>query len=635
MGHECAPRAVVVSLSFLSILIFALVASVTFSFPLTAGAKQFPKAMGTEKCLTCHEGIERIGDNPVKSKLTCTNCHKGNPEATGILSAHKGMHANPSDFRVVKQTCGICHRKETENMMHSLHATSAGVISGTRYAWGAQGKQAKYANYDVERAGSQGPGTVKSLKQLPFYDPSKPEGPENNPADDYLRNQCLRCHLWSKGHERAGDYRASGCAACHMVYSDSGKYEGGDKAINKDKPGRPRFHRITKKIPANQCIHCHNRGARTGPSFIGTMESAGYGTPWTPTGGKQGRLHGQNYDHLEADVHYQRGMTCIDCHTLNDIHGDGNIYEKRHYAIEIECEDCHGSIDKRSNLMTSRGRPLTNLKRKGKEIILLAKLTGKEHTVPQLADMKKVLSPEGHAAMVAIPTHMEKLECYACHARWAPQCYGCHAKQDIGKPSGDWINTKNMDDASQSGMRANRQKTAYDWQESRSYLRWETPVLGINTEGKVSPFIPGCQVIFTQMKGKKNIVNNKIFKTVDGTLGIGHSPVQPHTVSAKSRTCADCHMSRKAIGLGTGIYNAKDNGLPIDTELERIVDEDGKQIQQVAHKGARPFTKAEQQRITRVGTCLACHVKDTGIWKMEGKAPTDRLHNQAIRAMTK
>ena len=71
------------------------------------------------------------------------------------------------------------------------------------------------------------------------------------------------------------------------------------------------------------------------------------------------------------------------------------------------------------------------------KIVLTGKLDGKEHVVPQIADAE--LSANGHTAMVNIPQHMEKLECYACHARWAPQCYGCHAKQDLSKPSGDWL----------------------------------------------------------------------------------------------------------------------------------------------------------------------------------------------------
>ena len=104
-----------------------------------------------------------------------------------------------------------------------------------------------------------------------------------------------------------------------------------------------------------------------------------------------------------------------------------------------------------------------------------------------------------------------------------------------------------------------------------------TPILGINSKGKVSPFIPGCQVILTQMDGDKNRISNFSYTTVDGTSGMAHNPVQPHTISAGSRTCADCHMNRKTLGLGNGFYSIKDNfpygPAPVDFELERIVTE--------------------------------------------------------------
>ncbi|MEN8174797.1 MAG: multiheme c-type cytochrome [Pseudomonadota bacterium] len=589
-------------------------------------------------CMSCHEGIERFSDGPVMSTLSCTQCHFGDGAATEQEAAHKGMHANPSDLRVVDKTCGTCHFQQMTNVKTSIHATMAGMISGTRYDFGAQDRQSRYATYAVSggKPGKDPKEAVESLEQIPGYDPSKPEGPDNSIGDDYLRNQCLRCHLWSDGHQRDGDYRGSGCAACHVVYSDAGLYEGGDKAIKKDQKDRPRQHKLTSKIPEYQCIHCHNRGGRTGVSFIGTMESDAYGTPWKPDGNKQGKLHGKYYNHMQGDIHYERGMTCIDCHTKKDLHGDGYIYTKKEHAVEVRCDTCHGGVDSPPTLITAHGNKMTNIEKRGDKYILIGKMDGKEHEIP-LLDSKK-LSKEGKTAMVDVAKHMEKLECYACHAEWAPQCYGCHAKQDVAKPNGDWLNpNEGLADLSKAGRKENRQKTAYSWAESRSYLRWETPTLGINHKGKVSPFITGCQAIITQMDGDKNLLNNKVYETVDGTSGFAHNPIQPHTISARSRSCADCHMSPKALGLGSGHYDVKanfpDGGGP-DFEPERIVDEEGKQIQATNHYGARPFNKEEQQRISRVGTCIACHAEEGGV-KLGGNAPTDELHQAAIRKMTK
>ncbi len=43
---------------------------------------------------------------------------------------------------------------------------------------------------------------------------------------DTYRKQCARCHVWGEGRNERGDLRASGCAACHVLYGNDGKYEG-------------------------------------------------------------------------------------------------------------------------------------------------------------------------------------------------------------------------------------------------------------------------------------------------------------------------------------------------------------------------------------------------------------------------
>lgn len=610
----------------------------------TIGAHPKAEISASVGCLKCHEGIEQISDVPAMAELTCVQCHMGNSDGKTIENAHEGMWANPADFRVVDNTCGTCHADIVESSKKSLHATSAGKISGARYSWGAQRtRNAIYATYDVEDKDGNIPkerGALKSLKQLPLYDPTKPMSMDNHPVDDYLRDQCLRCHLWSSGHERDGDYRGSGCIACHMLYNNKGTYEGGDKAIPKDRRDRPQFHRITTKIPESQCISCHNRGSRIGVSFIGKMESDEYGTPWgTEPGKKAGeKLHGKYYNHLTADVHYEEhGMTCIDCHTKSDLHGDGNIYSKKFEAVEIECIDCHGTAESYSNLKTSWGNPLENLTRRGSEVILTTKMDGREIVVSQTKDVVREGSLMAQTSM-GIPGHLNNMECFSCHARWAPQCYGCHVQQDLGEKSRDMITTKIPEDISKAGLRKYRGDTTFRWRESRSYLRWENPTLGINAEGKVSPFIPGCQAIFTQIGPDGEVrMDRKIFTTYDGLSGFSHNPVQPHTISTEARTCVDCHASRKAVGLGSGIYDMQANNIDLPFEFERIVDEDGNQLQATHQYGARPFNKEELQRIMRVNVCISCHkdTADPALWKkvtdVTGFAKTDEKHKEILK----
>ena len=69
-----------------------------------------------------------------------------------------------------------------------------------------------------------------------------------------------------------GDYRSSGCTACHVVYAndrsptDSGWYSKygnqglsftGDKIHPKDERGHPIIHQFTRAIPSSQCMTCH------------------------------------------------------------------------------------------------------------------------------------------------------------------------------------------------------------------------------------------------------------------------------------------------------------------------------------------------------------------------------------------
>lgn len=80
-------------------------------------------------------------------------------------------------------------------------------------------------------------------------------------------------HLWFLGtNEQAGDYRSSGCTACHSVYANdrdpahSGQYaafgnrgqsQSSDPTISKTRSGHPLKHQFTRAIPSSQCMVCH------------------------------------------------------------------------------------------------------------------------------------------------------------------------------------------------------------------------------------------------------------------------------------------------------------------------------------------------------------------------------------------
>ncbi|HUR38279.1 MAG TPA: multiheme c-type cytochrome, partial [Planctomycetota bacterium] len=74
-------------------------------------------------------------------------------------------------------------------------------------------------------------------------------------------------------NDHPGDYRSSGCSACHVVYANDranvhsgiyakfgnrGRSAGTDPTIPKDEPGHPIVHRFTNAVPSSQCMTCHH-----------------------------------------------------------------------------------------------------------------------------------------------------------------------------------------------------------------------------------------------------------------------------------------------------------------------------------------------------------------------------------------
>ncbi len=80
-------------------------------------------------------------------------------------------------------------------------------------------------------------------------------------------------HLWFLGtNEQPGDYRSSGCSACHAVYANdrderhsgiyaryghTGTTATKDPTIPKAESGHPIRHEFTRAIPSSQCMVCH------------------------------------------------------------------------------------------------------------------------------------------------------------------------------------------------------------------------------------------------------------------------------------------------------------------------------------------------------------------------------------------
>ena len=526
-------------------------------------------------------------------------------------------------------------------------------------------------------------------------------------AYTYLRNQCLRCHTGGKGRQKRGDYRGIGCASCHIPYSNSGFYEGNDKTIPHNQKGHLLVHEIQSSrdsvvhvndinytgIPTKTCSTCHNRGKRIGVSYEGLMET-NYSPTYDSKGNAQPKLHTKHYIHLKEDVHRKYGMLCQDCHTTRDLHGDGFISGATLAPVEIECQDCHGTTKKYpwelplgygdefatkpatgkgrgvsktlakylmkgthykpqdGYLITARGNAYKNVVRQGNDVIVhLA--SGKDLKLEPLKKLKaeEKISKKGLVAMDEISAHNDKMECYTCHDTWVPQCYGCHVKIDYskGQKSTDWLASAHDHDlhGTTAEMRGTLRKhlIAGKVTETRSYLRWENPPLVQNGEGRISPAMPGCQVVITVIgKDGKAVQQNHVYMMPDykhpnskkKLPGIVMAAVHSHTVQKEARSCESCHTNPQAMGYGieggkifgnqtqdwdVGLKTADGRMIPKKFKIQkpkidnfgidwsRFVDENGTLLQTVDNHWnlAGALSNEQRSKLDRRGVCLSCH----------------------------
>jgi len=491
-------------------------------------------------------------------------------------------------------------------------------------------------------------------------------------------------------------------------------------------------------IPVETCNSCHNRGKRIGVTYQGLMEFP-YGSPYDEDGDKQPKLHTKQYLFISDDLHHQiesrpenpkGGLLCQDCHTSLDMHGDGNISGTTLAQVEIECQDCHGTpdqypwelplgfseefgrelssksrglsdhplpetaafatnYDKRDGyLLTARGNPFGNVVKDG-ETVVLHSATGTDFLVPilkQIAKKKSWKSPDAMVAMSKVSKHTESLECYACHASWVPQCYGCHVQVNYGKDKQgkpytdtDWIagGTERFSDGQtvESPLGTHGKQSPGKVFESRSYLRWEEPVLGINGEGRVTPLMPGCQIAYTVIgrDGKTRALNQVAFSLDEQAelgqqrtpLGLDMAPVQPHSAQRKARTCESCHNNPKALGYGIagGVFQTRyvedvvedlidqKTGKPIprnyqiqipkikalDFDWSTII-KDGQQVQTVGTHWplSKALSKETRDAMERTGLCMGCHreMSNDELWS-KVSTPGQLNDEQHIELMNK
>jgi hypothetical protein len=268
-----------------------------------------------------------------------------NPERSNTLLNRESWEfvrfINPGDLRVAAKTCGSsdCHAVESKNVPRSMMTHGAMLWGAALYnngsfhlkdprfgeSYGPSGApQTLLQESTAEERRSKGllsyldpiprweisqPGNVLRVFErggkrrlevgLPDKEeePGKPDkglsqrgfGTAQRTDPVFLGIQKTRLldptlnHLGTNDHP--GDYRSSGCTACHVIYANDrdpqasesygqagnlGQSQTADTSIARNESGHPIKHQFTSQIPTSQCMVCHmHPGTNMVASFLG------------------------------------------------------------------------------------------------------------------------------------------------------------------------------------------------------------------------------------------------------------------------------------------------------------------------------------------------------------------------------
>jgi len=301
------------SLALLTVLAFA--AWIEIHRPQAAAIT--PTLTGrVEYCVSCHAGLHEISPSHPLQAFGCVTCHGGDGLSLDKNLAHSNMRggANPSALEVVEASCGgdTCHsgapdqqRDHIQRVTTSIQSTYTGAIAQIRYAFGAQPDlKARMGVYAI-------PG-------LSAFDPAR----EKSPALQTFAENCLNCHISAAPLPGSQYARFSGCSACH---SPAPGEQDQDHNV----------HQLTTAIAYTRCNSCHNRGNYS----LGDIQ-------FHPRADQpEDRLH-DYYQPIAQFTRCEYTLECADCHTRQEIMGDGQIHGSKKDIQYIQCRTCHGTLTK-------------------------------------------------------------------------------------------------------------------------------------------------------------------------------------------------------------------------------------------------------------------------------------------------
>jgi hypothetical protein len=276
--------------------------------------------------------------------------------------------------------------------------------------------------------------------------------------------------------------------------------------------------------------------------------------------------------HLSS-IHVDKGMQCVDCHFGGDNHGNGHIYGEVAQAVEIDCQDCHGTADRYPNLRTSGpaappgGTDLTRLRLQDGRLRfewLGRKLVQRSEVNPELswevslvrdtvtpghprynakAARAKLMAREPKKQAYGLDVKADnrahkddEMMCITCHTSWTTSCFGCHLPI-------------------QANWKSDRQH--YEGGETRNYATYNPQVvrddffmLGRHGEAKGFRIAPirstSALVLSSTNSNRERIYVQQPPVSSSGYSSQAFAPHYPHTErTTETKTCTDCHLSDK------------------------------------------------------------------------------------------
>ena len=336
---------------------------------------------------------------------------------------------------------------------------------------------------------------------------------------------CLACHLSESatvGNPAAGASHAVGCVGCHRghewIFDHAMALRRGERAFVQRSYARfdsGFFEKNCDSCHVRGCQDCHGAGHSVAKPSVASCQAChkGYYVGWDYAGRAPREdnlrfqrglsVNGETFLKMVPDVHYKAGMGCGDCHAMTSL-AQGAKSSKG-------CRDCH--------------RPS-----------------------PRVLEHR-------------IPAHLERLECYACHAAWGAQEYGTFFLR----------------------FRDPRPMEEFDLKPGpgSEYLRsaflksQDAPPLGINGAGRVSPIRPQFIAYYTDIQSARSAGPENLLLAAEWRAFF------PHTVQRGTPTCEGCHDNPRRFLLeppSRRIYQLRRDGMTLasfwDQEGQRMTNGD-------------------------------------------------------------